>query len=289
MAIENDLTIIPMVNKIDLPNAEPERVAEELSRSSAQPDEVLRSRPRPGTGIERVLQAIVDRMPPPEGDPQAPLRALIFDSNTTPTRASSAFVRVVDGPLPPGDTACAMAQGKRFDVEELGFFRPNLRPPKAWRPAKSATSRPGSRTSRELRVGDTLTLRRTRPPSALPGYQDGEADGLRRALPGRLRPYPLLRDALEKLKLNDAALSYEPETLAALGFGFRCGFLGLLHMDIVQERLEREYDLDLMFTAPSVEYQVQDLKDGLARDAQPGPDAGLAQRHVAPRSLCGRR
>src|SRR4051794_35660007 len=260
LAIENDLDIVPVVNKIDLPAADPDGVATELAELIGDsPDNVLHISAKTGLGVESVLQAIVDHISPPAGDPAAPPRALIFDSSYDQYRGVLAFVRMVDGSFHKGDAVRAMAQGTRFDVEELGFFSPGMRPAKHLGAGEVGYIVTGLKDVSQLRVGDTLTLQRGGADEALPGYQDVKPMVFAGLFPIDSDQYPDLRDALEKLKLNDAALSYEPETSQALGFGFRCGFLGLLHMDIVRERLEREYDLDLLVTAPNVAYRVLDV------------------------------
>src|SRR4051794_30750142 len=258
LAIENDLDIVPVVNKIDLPAADPDGVSAELAELIGDaPENVLRISAKTGQGIEAVLQAVVDHISPPDGDPQAPPRALIFDSSYDQYRGVLAFVRMVDGGFHKGDKVCAMAQGTRFDVEELGFFSPGMRPAKHLSAGEVGYVITGLKDVSQLRVGDTLTLARGGAEQPLAGYKDVKPMVFAGLFPTDSDDYPELRDALEKLKLNDAALFYEPETSRALGFGFRSGFLGLLHMEIVRERLEREFDLDLLVTAPNVAYRVK--------------------------------
>jgi GTP-binding protein LepA len=262
LAIEGDLEIVPVVNKIDLPSADPDGVAAEVGDLvGVGSEDVLRISAKTGAGVDAVLQAVVDRIPPPSGDPQAPGRALIFDSSYDQYRGVVAFVRVVDGSFHPRERLQAMALGTRFEVEELGFFSPGMRPAKHLSAGEVGYIVTGLKDVSQLRVGDTLTLARGGAQEALPGYQEVKPMVFAGLFPTDSDQYPELRDALEKLKLNDAALSYEPESSRALGFGFRCGFLGLLHMDIVRERLEREYELDLLVTAPNVAYRVQ-IADG---------------------------
>ena len=262
MAIEGDLEIVPVVNKIDLPSADPDGVAAEAAGLvGGDPADVLRISAKTGAGVREVLQAVVDRIPPPSGDPQAPARALIFDSSYDQYRGVVAFVRMVDGSFHPRDRVRAMAQGTQFDIEELGVFSPGMRPAKHLAAGDVGYIVTGLKDVSRLRVGDTLTQARGGAEQPLPGYQEVKPMVFAGLFPTESDDYPDLRDALEKLKLNDAALWYEPETSRALGFGFRCGFLGLLHMDIVRERLEREYELDLLVTAPNVAYRVQ-LVDG---------------------------
>jgi GTP-binding protein LepA len=258
LAIENDLELLPLVNKIDLPQADPDGVARELAELVGDdPDRVLRVSAKTGDGVEAVLDAIIERIPPPSGDPGAPARALIFDSSYDQYRGVVAFVRVVDGQFRAREDVLAMAQGTRFETEEVGFFAPTMQAAQSLGAGEVGYIITGLKDVAKLRVGDTLTSQ-TRPAQlALPGYKDVKPMVFAALYPTDSDDYPQLRDALEKLRLNDASLSYEPETSQALGFGFRCGFLGLLHMEIVRERLEREFDLDLLVTAPTVAYRVE--------------------------------
>ncbi len=263
LAIENDLEIVPVVNKIDLPQADPDGAAAEVGELvGVDPADVLRISAKTGEGVEAVLDAVVERIPPPSGDPEAPARALIFDSAYDQYRGVLAFVRVVDGRFETRDPLRAMAQGTRFEAEELGFFSPERSPVKALEAGEVGYVITGLKDVSKLRVGDTLTNERRPATKPLPGYKDVKPMVFAGLFPTDSDEYPELRDALERLKLNDAALFYEPETSQALGFGFRCGFLGLLHMEIVRERLEREFDLDLLVTAPNVAYRVQELPGG---------------------------
>jgi GTP-binding protein LepA len=258
LALENDLEIVPVVNKIDLPQADPDRAADELADLlGVSPDRVLRISAKTGEGVEDVLDAIVERIPPPGGDPDAPPRALIFDSSYDQYRGVVAFVRVVDGSFATREPLRAMALGTRFEAQELGFFSPTLRPVERLAAGEVGYVITGLKDVSELRVGDTLTSERRLAAEPVPGYKEVKPMVFAGLFPTDSDAYPDLRDALERLKLNDAALVYEPETSQALGFGFRCGFLGLLHMEIVRERLEREFDLDLLVTAPNVAYRVQ--------------------------------
>jgi GTP-binding protein LepA len=257
-ALENDLTIIPVINKIDLPNAEPERVAEELARIVGfSMDEMLYVSAKEGIGTEQVLQAVVDRIPAPKGDKERPLRALIFDSKYDPYKGVIAYVRVVDGNVRPGEVLRLMSTDTRVDPLELGVFAPHLEPVDRLECGEVGYVATGLKNIRDCRVGDTLTEdAHANEVEALPGYRPAKPMVFAGLYPALATDYTLLRDALEKLQLSDAALTYQPESSVALGFGFRCGFLGLFHMEIVRERLEREYDLTLLFTAPSVEYLV---------------------------------
>ena len=258
LAIENDLEIVPIVNKIDLPSANPDGAAAEVVELlGGSANDVVRISAKTGVNVDQVLDAIVDRIPAPEGIADAPPRALVFDSSYDQYRGVVAFVRVVDGSFPTGAALRAMAMGTDFEAEELGYMAPGRVPVEALEAGEVGYVITGLKDVSRLRVGDTLTLRKGGATSPLPGYKDVKPMVFAGLFPTDSDDYPELRDALERLKLNDAALFYEPETSQALGFGFRCGFLGLLHMEIVRERLEREFDLDLLVTAPNVAYNVK--------------------------------
>ena len=247
----------PAANKIDLPQADPDGAARELGDLLGEsPDRVLRISAKTGVGVPEVLDAIVERIPAPAGEPDAPARALVFDSSYDQYRGVVAFVRVVDGSFSTREPLRAMAQGTEFDAEELGAMSPARKPVASLSAGEVGYVITGLKDVSRLRVGDTLTSRRRPAAAPLPGYQDVKPMVFAGIFPTDSDDYPELRDALERLKLNDGSLSYEPETSQALGFGFRCGFLGLLHMEIVRERLEREFDLDLLITAPNVAYRV---------------------------------
>jgi GTP-binding protein LepA len=257
LAIDSGLELIPCLNKIDLPGAEPERVAGEVAELLGEPaDEVLRISAKTGAGVVAVLDELVEKVPPPSGDPDAPPRALIFDSEFDQYRGVVAYVRVVDGTFTKGEAIRAMQAGTEADIDDIGFFNPRMTSATHLGPGEVGYVITGIKDVTRLRVGDTLTTKANRASEALPGYRDFKPMVFCGLFPIDSDDYPDLRDALEKLVLNDAALSWEPETSDALGFGFRCGFLGLLHMDIVRERLEREYDLELLATMPSVEVEV---------------------------------
>jgi GTP-binding protein LepA len=259
LAIENGLDIVPVANKIDLPAADPDGTAVEVAELLGDdPTHVLRISAKTGDGVADVLDAIVERVPPPAGDPESPARALVFDSAYDQYRGVVAFVRVVDGSFSPREALQTMATDTRFDAEELGFFSPAMTPAERLSAGEVGYVITGLKDVSRLRVGDTLTSVRNPATEALPGYKDVKPMVFAGLFPTDSDDYPELRDALERLKLNDAALVYEPETSQALGFGFRCGFLGLLHMEIVRERLEREFDLDLLVTAPNVAYRVKE-------------------------------
>ena len=258
LAIENNLDIVPVVNKIDLPQADPDAAAAEVADLIGDDaSHVLRISAKTGEGVEDVLDAIIERVPPPAGDPDAPARALIFDSSYDQYRGVVAFVRVVDGRFSAREPLRAMALGTRFEAEELGFFAPTRRETGMLEAGEVGYVITGLKDVSRLRVGDTITSERRPASEPVPGYKEVKPMVFSGLFPTDSDDYPELRDALEKLKLNDAALFYEPETSQALGFGFRCGFLGLLHMEIVRERLEREFDLDLIVTAPNVAYRVK--------------------------------
>jgi GTP-binding protein LepA len=263
LAIENGLEIVPVANKIDLPAADPDGTAVEVADLLGDdPAHVLRISAKTGDGVADVLDAIVDRVPPPAGDLDAPTRALVFDSSYDQYRGVVAFVRVVDGSFSTREALRTMATDTRFDAEELGVFSPAMIPIERLTAGEVGYVVTGLKDVSRLRVGDTLTSVRRPAEEALPGYKDVKPMVFAGLFPTDSDDYPELRDALERLKLNDAALMYEPETSQALGFGFRCGFLGLLHMEIVRERLEREFDLDLLVTAPNVAYRVQEKNGG---------------------------
>jgi GTP-binding protein LepA len=263
LAIENGLEIVPVANKIDLPAADPDGTAVEVADLLGDdPTHVLRISAKTGDGIAAVLDAIVERVPAPAGDVDAPGRALVFDSSYDQYRGVVAFVRVVDGAFSTREELRTMATGTRFDAEEIGVFSPAMTPVERLTAGEVGYVVTGLKDVSRLRVGDTLTAVRRPADEALPGYKDVKPMVFAGLFPTDSDDYPELRDALERLKLNDAALVYEPETSNALGFGFRCGFLGLLHMEIVRERLEREFDLDLLVTAPNVAYRVQEKNGG---------------------------
>jgi GTP-binding protein LepA len=257
LAVDAGLELIPVLNKIDLPSAEPERVSHEIGELlGGDPGEVIRMSAKTGEGVRDVLEAIVEHIPPPQGDVDAPARALIFDSVFDQYRGVVAFVRVFDGTFFKGQAIAAMQQGTRADIDEIGFLSPDMVKTDRLEAGEVGYIITGIKNVAKLRVGDTLTTAAHGATEPLPGYREVRPVVFCGLYPIDTDRYEDLRDALEKLALNDAALSYEPETSRALGFGFRCGFLGLLHMDIVRERLEREYDLELLATTPNVEYQV---------------------------------
>jgi len=256
LAVESGLELIPCLNKIDLPGADPERVAEEIADLLGDAEEVRRISAKTGEGVADVLEELVRKVPPPGGDPAAPPRALIFDSEFDQYRGVVAYIRVVDGTFTKGEAIRAMQAGTEADIDDIGFFTPEMTPAAELTAGEVGYLITGIKDVTKLAVGDTLTTRARAAQEPLPGYREVKPMVFCGLFPIDSDDYPDLRDALEKLVLNDAALSWEPETSDALGFGFRCGFLGLLHMDIVRERLEREYDLELLATMPSVEFEV---------------------------------
>ena len=262
LALDSDLTILPVINKIDLPGARVDAVREELvSILGVAPDEVLALSAKTGEGVPALLDAVADRLPPPAPAGDAPLRALIFDSRYDSYLGAVATVRVMDGGVAPGDRVRFLATGGAYEVQEVGHFVMERRPEARLVAGDVGYVVTGAKQVRDVRVGDTLAADVKPAPAPLPGYRPAKPMVFSGLYPVRSEDYELLREALQKLQLNDAAVTYEPETSAALGFGFRCGFLGLLHMEIVQERLEREYGIAMIATLPNVEFRVT-LKDG---------------------------
>jgi GTP-binding protein LepA len=257
LATANNLTIIPVINKIDLPVADPDRVKEQMERILLidASDTILASA-KEGIGTEDVLAAVVQRIPPPAGEPDAPLRALIFDSHYDQFQGVIPYIRVMDGRVAKGDRIKMMSSGKTFEVTDVGYFAPEMTSSEALSAGEVGYVAAQLRAVTDSRVGDTITSASDPAKLALPGYRQAKPMVFCGLYPIETEDYGELRDALAKLQLNDAALHYEPETSVALGFGFRCGFLGLLHLEIVQERLEREFKLDLIATAPSVVYRI---------------------------------
>jgi GTP-binding protein LepA len=272
LAIENGLELIPVINKVDLPGAEPERVAQEIADLlGTEPEDALWISAKTGKGVLEVLEAIVARIPPPTGNVDAPPRALIFDSEFDQYRGVIAYVRMFDGRFRKGERILAMQNGTRADIDDLGFFRPSMIAVKDIEAGDVGYLITGIKDVTMLRVGDTLTADLVPATEPLEGYREVRPMVFCGLFPIDTDRFEELRDALEKLSLNDAALSWEPETSEALGFGFRVGFLGLLHMEIVRERLEREYDLDLLATTPNVRYVVH-LTDGTEREVHSPTD-----------------
>ena len=257
LALENDLEIIPVINKIDLDVAEPERVAQEVQQAFGfLDDEIVFVSAKDGTGIPEILEAIVQRVPPPSGDADSPLRALIFDSKYDPYKGAIAYVRVMDGQVPSGSRVKIMSTNSASEVLDVGVFAPEPTSIDRLGIGEVGYIATGLKSVGDAPVGDTVTLANATATEPLKGYQPLKPMVFAGLYPADGEDYLDMRVALEKLQLNDAALSFQPENSLALGSGFRCGFLGLLHMDVVQERLEREYDLNLLATSPSVAYEV---------------------------------
>jgi GTP-binding protein LepA len=258
LALEADLALVPVINKIDLPSADPERVAKEIEEVIGLPrEEIILASAKEGTGARDILEAVVEHMPAPKGHRKSALRALVFDSKYDAYKGVIAYVRVVDGIVRGGDRVRMMATGGTADILDVGYFTPLLVTAPSLAAGEVGYIATGLKNVVDCQVGDTLTLDATPATEALAGYRPAKPMVYAGIFPVEGDDYPLLRDALDRLKLNDASLVYEPENSVALGFGFRCGFLGLLHMEIIQERLEREYHLDILVSAPSVEYRVQ--------------------------------
>jgi GTP-binding protein LepA len=262
MALGSDLVIIPVINKIDLISARPDEVAQDIhALLGVPPEKIVRISAKEGTNVPQILEEIVEQIPPPRGDIDAPLRALIFDSHYDSYKGVVAYVRVIDGQMNSTDNLRLMANGTDIRPVEIGVFSPGMRPVPHLQLGDVGYVATGLKTVTECRVGETITLSANPAAHALPGYQMPKPMVFAGIYPVENDDYTDLKEALEKLQLNDASLIYEPEKSQALNFGFRCGFLGLFHMEIVQERLEREYDLDILVTAPSVEYEVK-LRSG---------------------------
>ena len=286
LALEADLSIIPVINKIDLPSADPERVMQEVEDVIGLPrEECILASAKEGIGTQEILEAIIKQIPAPKGEAEHPLRALVFDSHYDAYKGVIAYVRVVDGELHEGEKIVLMATGSTTEILEAGYFHPRLTSSEILSAGEVGYVATGFKNVKDCRVGDTITV-----PAALAhveplaGYNPAKPMVYAGIYPVEGNEYPLLRDALDRLKLNDASLFYEPETSTALGFGFRCGFLGLLHMEIVQERIEREYNLDILATAPSVQYHVTRTNGEELEVDNPSemPDAGEIEKIEEP-------
>ncbi|HYP39229.1 MAG TPA: translation elongation factor 4 [Chloroflexia bacterium] len=257
LALEHDLAIVPVVNKIDLPAAQPDMVADEIQKVIGLPrEEVIMASAKEGTGVKQILEAVVKHVPPPSGNPHAALRTLVFDSHYDAYKGVIAYVRVVDGEVASGENLTVMSTNVTTEAQELGAFTPEMTPTRQLTTGEVGYIATGLKIVRDCQVGDTITNARRPATAPLPGYKAVKPMVFAGLYPVESETYGDLRQALERLHLNDASLAYEPETSVALGFGFRCGFLGLLHMEIIRERLEREYNLALLVTAPNVEYKV---------------------------------
>ncbi len=280
LAIDSNLTVLPVINKIDLPSARPDEVADEVgSLLGFPPEEILRISAKEGINIDQVLEAVVRHIPPPRGDENEPLTALIFDSHYDPYKGVVAYIRVMQGSIRAADTLRLMAAQTDVKPVEIGIFSPNMKPTERLTVGDVGYVATGLKTVQECRVGDTFTSAATPAKAPLPGYRHPKPMVFAGIYPVENDDYSDLKDALEKLQLNDASLVFVPEKSQALNFGFRCGFLGLFHMEIIQERLEREYDLDIIVTAPSVEYEVVTLDGAVSRIDSPAqlPDEAIIQ------------
>ena len=277
LAVDNNLEIIPVINKIDLPSAQPEEARRQLSEIVGLPGEsAILASAKVGTGVHDILEAIVERLPPPSGITNAPLKALIFDSWYDPYRGVVIVIRVIDGVMRKGMKITFMAEGQDYEAEQLGIFTPKAVPVEELGVGEVGFLVANVKKISDAKIGDTITETGRRTSEPFPGFKELKPMVFAGFYPVEGSEYPLLRDALEKLRLNDASFFYEPETSLALGFGFRCGFLGLLHMEIVQERLEREFNIDLVTTAPGVLYKVT-TTDGVVQEIDSPaklPDAG---------------
>ena len=270
MAIEHDLTIIPVVNKIDLPGASPEEVQDQIvSLLGVDPDEVLFASGKTGQGVNEILDAIVERVPAPVGDPEAPLQALIFDSVFNPFRGIIAYYKIVNGSIAKGDKVKFINTGMEYDADEVGVLKLDMVPRDRVNTGDVGYIISGIKTSKEVKVGDTITHIQRPASEAIAGFEEVKPMVFAGVYPIDTEDFEDLRASLEKLQLNDASLTFTPESSAALGFGFRCGFLGLLHMEIIQERLDREFNMNVITTVPNVSYLVYDKKGGVTEVHNP--------------------
>lgn len=278
MAIENDLEIIPVINKVDLDSAKPEEVEDQIIELlGCKREEILRASGKTGFGVEDVLNAIVDRIPAPEGDPDAPLQALIFDSVFNPFRGIIAYFKIENGTIRKGDFVKFVNTGKEYDADEIGILKLDMSPRDVLSAGNVGYIISGIKTSKEVEVGDTITHVSNPCKEAIDGFEEVKPMVFAGVYPIETEDFENLRSSLEKLQLNDASLTFTPESSMALGFGFRCGFLGLLHMEIVQERLSREFDMEVITTVPNVSYKIYDKKGGMTEVHNPSgmPDITL--------------
>ena len=285
MAIEHDLEIIPILNKVDLESAMPDEVEDQIVELLGVPrEEIIRASGKTGIGIEEILKAIIERVPAPQGDPDAPLQALIFDSVFNPFRGIIAYYKIVNGSIRKGELVKFIATEKEYDADEVGILRLNMLPRQEVQCGDVGYIISGIKTSKEVKVGDTITSVKNPAKKAISGFEEVKPMVFAGVYPIESEDFENLRTALEKLQLNDASLTFQPESSVALGFGFRCGFLGLLHMEIVQERLEREFDMDVITTVPNVSYKVYDKKGEMKEVHNPGglPDITLIDRIEEP-------
>ena len=278
MAIDNDLEIIPIINKVDLDSAKPEEVEDQIvDLLGCKPEEIIRASGKTGLGVPDILQAIVERVPAPVGDPEAPLQALIFDSVFNPFRGIIAYFKIENGTIRKGDFVKFVATGKEYHADEIGILRLDMNPRAELSAGNVGYIISGIKSSKEVKVGDTITHVGRPCSEAIDGFEEVKPMVFAGVYPIETEDFENLRTSLEKLQLNDASLTFSPESSAALGFGFRCGFLGLLHMEIVQERLGREFDMDVITTVPNVSYRVYDKRGGMVEVHNPSglPDATL--------------
>ena len=278
MAIENDLTIIPIINKCDLASATPEEVEDQIVDLLGESAEnIIRASGKTGMGVEAILHAIVEQVPPPKGDPEAPLQCLVFDSVFNPFRGIIAYYKVVNGSIKTGDKVKFIATGMEYEADEVGVLKLEMAPRKEVKTGDVGYIISGIKTSKEVRVGDTITHIARPAPEAIEGFEEVKPMVFAGVYPIETEDFENLRTSLEKLQLNDASLTFTPESSVALGFGFRCGFLGLLHMEIVQDRLDREFGMNVITTVPNVSYQVYDKKGAMSEVHNPSglPDPTL--------------
>ena len=285
MAIEHDLEIIPIINKIDLDSAMPEEVEDQIVELLGTPrEEIIRASGKTGLGIEEILKAIIERVPSPVGDPEAPLQALIFDSVFNSFRGIIAYFKIVNGSIKKGDLVKFINTGKEYEADEVGILRLGMEPRDEVKCGDVGYIISGIKTSREVKVGDTITHVKRPAAKSIEGFEEVKPMVFAGVYPIESEDFEDLRTSLEKLQLNDASLTFQPESSVALGFGFRCGFLGLLHMEIVQERLEREFDMDVITTVPNVSYHVYDKKGSMKEVHNPGglPDITMIEKIEEP-------
>ncbi len=278
MAIDNDLEIIPVINKVDLDSAKPDEVEDQIvDLLGCDPSEVIRASGKTGIGVPDILRAIVERVPAPKGDPQAPLQALIFDSVFNPFRGIIAYFKIVNGTIRKNDFVKFVATGKQYNADEIGVLKLDMQPCQELSAGNVGYIISGIKTSREVKVGDTITHVNTPCDAAIDGFEEVKPMVFAGVYPIETEDFENLRSSLEKLQLNDASLTFQPESSMALGFGFRCGFLGLLHMEIIQERLGREFDMDVITTVPNVSYRVFDKHGNMTEVHNPSglPEATL--------------
>lgn len=285
MAIENDLEIIPVINKVDLDSAKPDEVEDQIIELlGCKRDEIIRASGKTGIGIPEILQAIIERIPAPVGDPDAPLQALIFDSVFNPFRGIIAYFKIENGTISSNDFVKFVATGKQYNADEIGVLKLDMSPRKTLSAGNVGYIISGIKTSKEVKVGDTITHVERPCSAAIDGFEEVKPMVFAGVYPIETEDFENLRTSLEKLQLNDASLTFTPESSAALGFGFRCGFLGLLHMEIVQERLSREFDMEVITTVPNVSYKVYDKKGAMTEVHNPSglPDLTLIERIEEP-------